>query len=185
MQNELLSQTFDEQIRKIALENHWTEEKTSEITQNIALLVGQCNSLQASIDKMRSEGELTKRELAWYDKYMSAKIKDLKSSAEYSHAIAGMTESQKSLFDSTIDDMKNIYHANAQQIQKVVEMLGKYGDAKEIVGIIVQIVGAASDLLGSIGGLMTPKIPTIKETRSVTHHAGGSVTHTTRSGSYD
>lgn len=159
MQNELLAQTFDEQVRKVAIENHWTQEKTSEVTQNIALLVGQCNTLQATVDKLRSENELTKKEIGWYNRYMSAKIDDLKSSAAYSRAIAGMTESQKVLFDATLDDMKDITHANAQQIQKVVQLLGKYGDAKEIIGMITQVVGAASDLIGSISpkGLLSPK----------------------------
>lgn len=159
MQNELLAQTFDEQVRKIALENHWTQEKTSEVIQNIALLVGQCNTLQATVDKLRSENELTKKEIGWYNRYMSAKIDDLRSSASYSRAVAGMTESQKVLFDATLDDMKDITHANAQQIQKVVQLLGKYGDAKEIIGMITQVVGAASDLIGSISpkGLLSPK----------------------------
>ena len=159
LQNQLLSQTFDEQVRKVALENHWTEEKTSEVTQNIALLVGQCNTLQATVDKLRTDNELTKKEIAWYNRYMSAKIDDLRSSASYSRAIAGMTESQKVLFDATLDDMKDITHANVQQIQKVVELLGKYGDAKEIIGMITQVVGSASDLIGSISpkGLLSPK----------------------------
>lgn len=184
MQNELLMQTFDEQVRAVALQNHWTEEKTAEVTQNIALLVGQCNTLQASIDKLRSEKELTDREIAWYDRYMSAKIEDIKSSAAYSRAVVGLTESQKILFDATLDDMKNITHANAQQIQKVVELLKSYGDAKEIIGLITQVVGSASDLVGSVASLKTPKVPTTYETKTESLGGETKVTHTKRSGYY-
>ena len=159
LENDITQQTFNEKVRAVALQNKWTEEQTSNIIQQTSKIVGECNVMQKEVEKLESEKKLTDKQFDWFDRHMSAEIEHLKSSAEYQRAIAGLTESQKQLLDDTMDDLKLLTNLNVQQMQKVVELLGKFGDAQAIVGMISQVVGSASDLIGTLygKGILKPK----------------------------
>ena len=153
LENKVLESSLQDRIEEVGIRNNWTKEQTSKTTQEFALISGQCNEMQQRIDNMRSEKALTDKQINNFDRRMSAEIENLRSSAEYHKAMAGLTESQKELFDSTMDNMKSIVYWQEQQLEKLVGLLGKYGDAQAVVGMISQVVGAASDIIGSI----TPK----------------------------
>lgn len=150
LDNEVKRRTLDDRVKQIGLQNHWTEEQTAKVSQEIGLLSGQFNEIQQRIENMRSEKQLTDKQVSWYDRNISAEIVDLQASAEYKKAVSGLTDSQKQLLDDTMEDLKTITNLNAQQMDKIVTLLDKYGDAQAIVGMLSQIVGSASDLIGSI-----------------------------------
>lgn len=150
LDNEVKRRTFDDRVKQIGLQNHWTAEQTAKVTQEIGLLSGQFNEIQQRIENMRSEKSLTDKKVAWYERTISAEIADMQASAEYKKAVAGLTDSQKQLLDDTMEDLKTITNLNLQQMEKIVSLLDKYGDAQAIVGMLSQIVGSASDLIGSI-----------------------------------
>lgn len=184
LENKVLEGSLKERIEEVGLRNKWTQEETSKIINETSVLVGQCNMMQKQVEKLESEKALTDKEVAWFDRHMKAEIDDLEKSADYKEACSKMTDAQRELLDATFDDLAKITNLNAQQLEKVVALLDKYGDAQAIVGMLTQIVSSASGLIGSIAGLRSPKIPTFNETRSVEHHSGGSVTHTVRTGHY-
>lgn len=149
IENKLLEATFDEKVKEVGLRNKWTDEQTAKVTHEINLMQGQCQELQEKINSLRKNNQLTDKEISWYDRHMSAEINHLKSSADYQNALKGLTDSQKELLDGTLEDLKDITHNQALQLEKVVELLGKYGDAQTIVGMLSQVVGSASDLIGA------------------------------------
>ena len=150
LDNEVKRRTMDDRVKQIGLQNHWTEEQTAKVTQEIGLMCGQFQEIQQRIENMRSEKNLTDKKVDWYERTISAEIADLQASAEYKKAVADLTDSQKQLLDDTMEDLKKITNLNAQQMEKVVSLLDKYGDAQAIVGMLSQLVGSASDLIGSI-----------------------------------
>lgn len=184
MENELLKNTFKEQVEKIGLDNKWTKEQIAKTTQEVGLMSGQFNEVQQRIENMRSEKALTDKQVGWFDRHMSAEIEDLKQSAEYKKAMAGLTDSQKQLLDDTMEDLKSITGYQSQQMSKMVDLLGKYGDATAIVGLLSQVVGSASDLINSIGGLKNLKgVQEVLSTSTTTDSKGNTKvtnTHTTK-----
>lgn len=150
LENRIVESSLKDRIDQVGLQNNWTKEQTAKTTQEFALISGQCNEMQQRIDNMRSEKALTDKQVQVFDRRMSAEIDHLKSQADYQKALAGLTESQKELFAATMDDMKNIVYWQSQQLEKLVGLLNKYGDAQAVVALISQAVGAASDILGSI-----------------------------------
>lgn len=150
LENKLLSDTYEEKVREIGLANKWTEEQTAKVTQEIGLMVGQFNNLQKQTEKLESEKKLTDKEVSWFDRHMSAEVEYIKSTSDYNKALKDLTDSQKKLLDDTMDDLKKITNLNRQQLEKIVGLLDKYGDAQAIVGMLSQVVGSASDLIGSI-----------------------------------
>lgn len=148
--NQLFADTYKEQVEAIGLQNKWTQEQTSKISQEIGLMVGQFNECQQRIENLKSEQQLTDKSVAWFDRHMSAEIQHITASAEYQSALKGLTESQKQLLDDTLEDLKRLTTYQADQMQKIVGLLDKYGDAQAIVGMLSQVVGSASDLIGTI-----------------------------------
>lgn len=153
LENRIVEESIKDRIEQVGLQNKWTKEQTAKTTQEFALISGQCNEMQQRIENMRSEKALTDKQVSTFDRRMSAEIDNLKSSADYHQAMAGLTDSQKELFEATMDDMKNIAYWQSQQLEKLVGLLGKYGDAQAVIGMISQVVGSASDIISSI----TPK----------------------------
>lgn len=149
LDNIVKKNTLDEQIKSVALANHWTAEQTAKVTQEIGLMSGQFQQIQQNIENMRSEKQLTDKKVSWFDRHMSAEINHLKSQADYNEAIKGLSESQKQLLDETMESLKNIAFYQSEQLQKIVGLLDKYGDVQAIVGMISQVVSSASDLLGN------------------------------------
>lgn len=184
IENRLATDTYKDRVEEIALRNKWTKEQTSKTIQEVGLLCATFNETQQKIENLRSEKKLTDKQVDWYNRHMKAEIEHLRSSAEYQRAIAGLTDSQKTLFDRTMDDMAHITSLNRSQMDKVVELLNKYGDAKEIIGMITDVVDAGSNLVGSITSLRTPKVPTMSETKTETLGGQTKVTHSTRTGHY-
>lgn len=150
LENKVLEGSVDDRIREIGLRNKWTEEQTSKVIQETSAIVGQCNVMQKQVEKLESDKKLTDKQVKWFDRHMRAEIDDLISSADYKKATADLTKAQKELLDATFDDLVHIQNLNSLQLEKVVGLLDKYGDAQAIVGMISQIVGSASDLLGAI-----------------------------------
>lgn len=150
LENKVLEGSVGDRIREVALRNKWTEEQTSKVIQETSAIVGQCNVMQKQVEKLESDKKLTDKEVKWFDRHMRAEIEDLKQSAAYKEASADMTKAQKELLDATFDDLVHITNLNAQQLEKVVGLLDKYGDAQAIVGMLSQVVSSASDLLGVI-----------------------------------
>lgn len=149
LDNIVKKNTLDEQIKSVALANHWTSEQTAKVTQEIGLMSGQFQQIQQNIENMRSEKLLTDKKVQWFGRHMAAEIAHLKSQKEYNEALKGLTDSQKELLDHTMDDLQNIAFYQSEQLQKIVGLLDKYGDAQAIVGMISQLVSSASDLLGN------------------------------------
>lgn len=149
LDNIVKKNTLNDQIKSVALANHWTAEQTAKVTQEIGLMSGQFQQIQQNIENMRSEKLLTDKKVSWFDRHMSAEINHLKSQADYNEAIKGLSESQKQLLDETMESLKNIAFYQSEQLQKIVGLLDKYGDAQAIVGMISQVVSSASDLLGN------------------------------------
>lgn len=149
LDNIVKKNTINDQIKSVALANHWTDEQTAKVTQEIGLMSGQFQQIQQNIENMRSEKQLTDQKVSWFDRHMSAEINHLKSQAEYNAALKGLSQSQKQLLDDTMESLKNIAFYQSEQIQKIVGLLDKYGDAQAIVGMISQVVSSASDLLGN------------------------------------
>lgn len=163
LENDITQQTFSEKVRAVALQNKWTEEQTANIVQQTSRIVGECNVMQKQVEKLESEKKLTDKEVEWYSRHMKAEIEHLKQSAEYSRAMAGLTNSQKELLDRSLDDLVGINNLNYQQLEKVVELLNSYGDAEKIVGLIGQVIGSASDLIGAVAGFRRSSFPVISE----------------------
>lgn len=174
LDNEVKRRTLEDRVKQIALQNHWTEEQTAKVTQEIGLLTGQFNEIQQRIDNMRSEKKLTDKQVSWYDRNISAEISDLQASAKYKNSVAGLTDSQKQLLDATMEDLKTITNLNTQQMEKIVSLLDKYGDAQAIVGMLSQIVGSASDLIGSIASFKNIGKTVETITGSTTQNSDGS-----------
>lgn len=159
LENKVLEGSLKDRIEEVGLRNQWTKEQTSKIIQETSVLVGQCNMMQKQVEKLESERKLTDKQVSWFDRHMSAEIENLKQSAEYQKACAEMTSTQKELLDATFDDLAKITNLNAQQLEKVVALLDKYGDAQAIVGMLSNLIGSATDLLGVLspkGFLGTP-----------------------------
>lgn len=178
LQNQIIKQTFDKQIEKIGLDNQWSKENIAKIQQEVGLMSGQFNLIQSQIDKLNSEKKLTDKEVDWFDRHMSAEIAYIKSSKDYQEAMAGLTDSQKELLDSTMEDLKSITSLNRQQMETIVGLLGKYGDAQAIVGLLTQVVGSASDLIGSIASFKNVGKVVETITGSTTQKSDGSWTTT-------
>lgn len=148
--NQLFADTYKEQVEAIGLQNKWTKEQTAKISQEIGLMVGQFNECQQRIENLKTEQKFTQKSVDWFDRHMSAEIQHLTASAEYQSALKGLTDSQKQLLDDTLEDLKRLTTYQADQMQKIVGLLDKYGDAQAIVGMLSQVVGSASDLIGTI-----------------------------------
>ena len=148
--NQLFADTYKEQVEAIGLQNKWTKEQTAHLTQEIGLMVGQFNECQQRIDNLKTEQKFTQKSVDWFDRHMSAEIQHLTASAEYQSSLKGLTDSQKQLLDDTLEDLKRLTTYQADQLQKIVGLLDKYGDAQAIVGMLSQVVGSASDLIGTI-----------------------------------
>lgn len=158
LNNKLLSETLEERIKQVALENNWTAENTAKLTTEIGLMSGQFNMLQQKIDNLRSEKKLTDKHVDWFERQMTAEINELQSSAKYKNAVADLTDQQKELLTRSMEDLVNINNLNAENLNQVVGLLKKYGDAQAVVGMLTQLIGSASDLMGAF-----MKIPKIKD----------------------
>lgn len=159
LENRIVEDSLKERIEQVAIQNQWTKEQTSKTVQEFSLITGQCNEMQQRIENMRSEKALTDENVSWFARHMEAEISHLESSADYQKSLKSLTDAQKELFDATMEDMKKITYWQSQQLQTLVGLLGKYGDAQAIVGMISQVVGSASNLIGSIMSFKTPKLP--------------------------
>lgn len=140
LQNEITDKTLDAQIESVGLKNNWTKEQISLTQQQFA-------EMTAKLQKWNKELELTDKQIAWFDKEMTAKVGELKASKEYQHALAGYTDQQKELLNSMFDDLKDYQTYKTQQMSKFVDLLEKYGDAQAIVGMLSQVIGSATDVL--------------------------------------
>lgn len=158
LNNKVFDATLDERIKQVALQNNWTKEDTARITQEVGLMSGQFNMLQQKIDNLKSEKQLTDKHVAWYEKQMTAEINDLQASAKYKNAVADLTDQQKELLTRSMQDLVDINHLNAENLSTAVGLLKKYGDAQAVVGMLTQLIGSASDLMGAF-----MKIPKIKD----------------------
>lgn len=176
--NQLFADTYKEQVEAIGLQNKWTKEQTAKISQEIGLMVGQFNECQQRIENLKSEQKFTDKSVAWFDRHMSAEIEHLTSSAEYQSALKGLTDSQKQLLDDTLEDLKRLTTYQADQMQKIVGLLDKYGDAQAIVGMLSQVVGSASDLIGTITNFKNAGKVVETITGSTTQKSDGSWTTT-------
>ena len=171
--NKLMKDTYKDQVEKIGLENHWTKEQIAKTSQEIGLMSGQFNEIQQRIENMRSEKALTDKSISWFDRHMKAEINHLRSSADYQDALKGLTDSQKELLDNTMNDLCDITHYQAEQMSKIVDLLGRYGEAQAIVGMLSQVVGSASDLIGSITSLKNANKVVETITGSTTQKSNG------------
>lgn len=152
LENKYNKATMDERVKAVGIQNQWTQEQTAKMQQEVSFLVGQQNALQVQIDNMRKEGKLTDKEIKWFDQEMSAKIAELKSSADYQRAEANLTKTQKEQLEALFDDTKRLLSSNVNLAEKTVSLLDRYGDAQAIVGM-------ATQLLSSIGDLIKFKLP--------------------------
>lgn len=174
LENQFNESTLANRVRSVALQNHWTEEQTAKATQEIGLMSGQFNEIQHRIDFMDSEKKLNEKNAQWFDRHMRAEINHLRSSADYQDALKGLTESQKELLDRTMDDLCDITSYQADQMSKIVDLLDKYGDAQAIIGMLSQVVGSASDLIGSIASFKNINKVVETVTGSTTQKSDGS-----------
>lgn len=149
LNNRVKEATLDELIKTPALANKYTQEQTAALTQSIGLMSANFQKIQQDIENAKSEKKLTDEKVKWFAKEMEAKISDLKSSAKYKEAIANLTDSQRDLLDRTMDDLVSITGYQKDYQKAVVDLLGKYGDAQAIVGMISQVAGSAADLIGN------------------------------------
>lgn len=150
LKNQYEQSVLSDKIKAVGLQNKWTEQQTSNLSEQFAVMVGQCNVMQKEVEKLESEKKLTDKQTNWYDRHMRAEIDELKSSAKYKDAVANLTESQKTLLDNTLDSLTRISNANADFLEQSVDLLQRYGDAQAIVGMLSQVVSSASDFVGSI-----------------------------------
>lgn len=150
LKNQYEQSVLSDKIKAVGLQNKWTEQQTSNLSEQFAVMVGQCNVMQKEVEKLESEKKLTDKQTNWYDRHMRAEIDELKSSAKYKDAVANLTESQKTLLDNTLDSLTRISNANADFLEQSVDLLQRYGDAQAIVGMLSQVVSSASDFIGNI-----------------------------------
>lgn len=144
--NKINEATLDDQIKAVGLKNKWTEEQTSYIVQSFA-------EMAARINTMAKANELTEKQIKYFEKEMDAQIENLKQSAEYHKALAGLTDEQKRLLTDMFDDLKKYQMYSAQQMEGFVKLLNRYGDAQAIVSLLSEIVKSGV----SIAELFTPK----------------------------
>ena len=147
LENQYLKESLNSRIEQIAIENNWKKEDTARIMQSVGLMSAQFQQIQQDIEESKSRQKFTDKQVQWFDRHMQAEINHLQNSAEYQKAMADLTSEQKELLNSTMGDLKNITHYNAQQLNKMVELLDKYGDAQAIVGMLSQLVDSASNLI--------------------------------------
>ena len=176
--NQLFADTYKEQVEAIGLNNNWTKEQTAKVQQEIGLMVGQFNECQQRIENLKSEQKYTDKSVQWFDRHMSAEINHLTASAEYQSALKGLTDSQKQLLDDTLEDLKRLTTYQADQMEKIVGLLDKYGDAQAIVGMLSQVVGSASDLIRTITNFKNAGKVVETITGSTTQKSDGSWTTT-------
>lgn len=174
----LFEDTYKDQVDAIGLQNNWTKEQTAKMEQEIGLMVGQFNECQQRINNLKTEQKYTQKSVEWFDRHMTAEINHLTSSAEYQSALKGLTDSQKQLLDDTMQDLKRLTTYQADQMQKIVGLLDKYGDAQAIVGMLSQVVGSASDLIGSLTNIKNAGKVVETITGSTTQKSDGSWTTT-------
>ena len=91
-------------------------------------------------------------------------IDHLKSSADYQkRAIAGLTDSQKELL-MLMEDRRIVTYWQSQQIQRpLLNLMGKYGDAQAVVGMISQVKGSATDILGALSPKRLVRYPSLEK----------------------
>ena len=142
LQNEITYRQFDSLVHRVAIENAWKEGETIKIGHEINKLLGEI-AINANMN------ELEKKKVDWFERHMKAEINDLQGSAEYQKAMAGLTDSNKKLLDDTMNDLKSITGYNKQYLEKLVNLLDKYGDAQAIIGMVSQVVSSASDFIGN------------------------------------
>lgn len=142
LQNEITYRQFNELVKKAGIENNWKAAETDKIYQDITKILGEI-AININVN------ELEKKKVDWFERHMKAEISELQSSAAYQKAMAGLTDSNKKLLDDTMDDLKSITGYNKQQLEKLVQLLNKYGDAQAIVGMVSQVVSSASDFIGN------------------------------------
>lgn len=142
MQNDLTRKTFEDLVKKVGLDNKWKQSEIIKIDNEVSKLVADVHQIEKNVI-------LSDKQIKWFDRNMSAEIEDLKQSAEYHKALASLTLEQKDLLSSTMDDLKSYAHYNTEQLKKIVDLLGKYGDAQAIVGMVSSIVSSASDFIGN------------------------------------
>lgn len=142
LQNEITYRQFDDLVRKVGIENGWKEAETQKLDQEITKILGEI-SINVNVN------ELEKKKVQWFENHMKAEISNLMGSAEYQKAMAGLTDSNKKLLDDTMNDLKSITGYNKDYLQKLVNLLDKYGDAQAIVGMVSQVVSSASDFIGN------------------------------------
>lgn len=150
LENQYLQASMSDRVRSVALQNGWTDEQTAKVTQEISMIVAQQNSLREQMEKTKQETKLTEQQVNWYERHMRAEIADLKASAEYKNASKGLSESQKQVLDNCMDAYTRIASASADQTEKVVSLLSRYGDAQAIVGMLSQIASSASNLFDGL-----------------------------------
>lgn len=141
--------TIDDHIKRIGLENKWTNEQISKTTTEIGLMVGKFNETQANIDKLRSEKQLTDKDIQWYDRKMEATINEIMASADYQNMLKGKTESEKKLLDDSMEHLKKFNEFSAKQLETLVGLMDKYGDASAIINMGTAIMNSVSNLIGN------------------------------------
>lgn len=149
LDNFLKQSTMDESIKAAALRNNWTKAEITKIDAECSNFSALWQKTQQEIENLKSEKQLTDKVVDWYDKEMRAKIDELTASAKYKDALADLTDTQKELLDATFDDLCDITHSNADIQRTAAKLLNRYGDAQAIVGMLSELVGSSSDLIGS------------------------------------
>lgn len=154
LENDYLQKTMEERIRQVAVNNGWTEEQTAKASQEVSMIVAQQNALRETIEKTKADTAFTNKQTEWYERHMKAEIAHLTASSEYQRATKDMTLAQKKLLDECFDSYTRIATASADQMEKAVQLLGRYGDAQAVIGMLSQVVSSASDILG----VLKPKL---------------------------
>ena len=150
------------------------EAQVSQLEQSIKTLAAQEDELISKVNLNKSFLRLNEKEIDNYDKIISATIREKLASANYLNAQA-KSELQLLLYkEFNYQAMTRMYNASAenarsaakvnnaqvglinvnQEAQKISnKYANRYGDAKEIVGIVTDVVGSAAQCT-SAGGLL-------------------------------
>lgn len=169
LENEWMKSTLDERIASVGKQNRWTDEqiknmqaKTNEVNANIGLIEKNKEQLSAVIANLDANTELSKeqrelviKEVNNYDKECRARIAELLASAKLSNE-------QAAYYKGTMESVIALNNANAKQantsaagldLQNI--LVGKYGEAEKIMGLINSGCNSAERLseavLGKIG----------------------------------
>lgn len=137
LENKYLSDTLQERINSIALQNKWTKEQTSKVSEETAVLNQSYANLVADANLKHLDAQEKRARLAKLEDFLDAELQSYKDK----HNMSAFEYKQAQLM---ADDVRRKLKTEADFLELTYDIESNYKDTERRLGILGTVIGLAA-----------------------------------------